>query len=261
MALPNFVSCKKTVELLIDILENKKFGMYLRFGDGDFNLANGEGDMLANPSVELQELMQESMKINDNSVMICVPNHNRELNTLEEGMYPGNHEYSFESVIKYLKFLQHIRGNIPYNIYTNVALSYCGSHYPHLVVNIHKQIKKYPVIFIGNYKYKIDFLQKLFGNLDIIPTNSRDSFLQFNDVFLELDNLYNNKYKDLEYFVIIMAAGCAGRGFSGKIYNKYKTRNYFVFDYGSLLDFLNNDISRAYMELDPPKADYILSNI
>lgn len=261
MSLPNFISCKNTIEYIISKIQNKEFGIYLRYGDGDFNLANGQGDMLANPTPELQMLMLNSMKIEDNSVLFCIPHHNKELNTLEDGMYPGNHQYPLESVISNLNFLYKIRGNIPNNIYTNVALSYCSSHYEELVIKIHKEIKKYPVLFIGNFNYKSDFLKKLFGdNLEIIPTNSRDSFFQFDEIFNKLDNIYN-KYENLDYYIIIMAAGCAGRGFSGEIYRRYNNRNYFIFDYGSLLDYLNNHVSRAYMEIDPPKKDYILLNI
>jgi hypothetical protein len=79
----------------------------------------------------------------------------------------------------------------------------------------------------------------------------------------ELNKLIQEKFKNNEYYVIIIAAGCASRAFSSEIYNNFfiNNPNFFLFDYGSLLDYLYGLNTRAYMDLMPPKKDYILDNI
>jgi hypothetical protein len=260
----NYVNCINTIKEIYDYIFNKKPGMYLRFGDGDFNLAENLDDLLAKSNNDLKEMMLNSMSIRDNRVLMCIPHHCKEINTLEEGMYPGNHEYPYHYIQRFLKILKSTTNNLPDKIYTNVALSYCSVYYPDSLVKLHKKIKQYNVIYIGNYIYSDDFLKKLFGeNINRINTNSNNAFNQFSFVINEFDKLVEEKFKKYEYYVIIIAAGCASRAFSSEIYNNFfiKTPNFFLFDYGSLLDYLYGLNTRAYMDLMPPKKDYILDNI
>ena len=258
------VSTTDTVKKLITMISNKCTGFYLRFGDGDFNIVEGKHDMLAVPTINFQHWMIETMKISDDSVMTCIPHHCTKLNTLEIGMFLGNHEYGFESVQKFINTLTKIRNKIPNILYTNVALSYCSSHDPDLVVKLHKEIKKHQVVYIGNNIYSNEFIKKLFGStVDRINTSSRDSYLEHDIILDQFDKLYHEKYEINNFFIIIMAAGCGGRAFSGELYYKYyqKKQNFFILDYGSLLDFLWGYNSRAYMDLDPPNTEYIMNSI
>lgn len=260
----NFVNCKNTINEINNFIKNKKSGMYLRFGDGDFNLAENLDDLLAKANNNLKEMMLDSMSIRNDNVFMCIPHHCKEINTLEEGMYPGNHEYPYNYIERFLRILKSKNNNLPEKIYTNVALSYCSVYYPDLVIELHKQIKQYNVIYIGNYLYSDDFLKKLFGeNIDRINTNSNNAFEQFNFVMNELNKLIVEKFKKDKYFVIIIASGCASRAFSFDIYSKFFINNYnfFLFDYGSLLDYLYGLKSRVYMDLMPPNKDYILNNL
>lgn len=259
-----YVNCINTLKSINNFIKNKKSGMYLRFGDGDFNLAENMDDLLAKANNNLKELMLQSMSIRDDRVMMCIPHHCKEINTLEEGMYPGNHEYAYHYIERFLKILKKRTNNLPYKIYTNVALSYCSVYYPELVVELHKQIKQYDIIYIGNFIYSDDFLKKLFGNnINRINTNSNNAFDQLNFVMNELNKLIQEKFKNFEYYIIIIAAGCASRAFSSIIYTNFfiNNPNFFLFDYGSLLDYLYGLNTRAYMELMPPNKSYILDNI
>ena len=260
----DYVNCNNTVKEIYDFIKNKKSGMYLRFGDGDFNLAENMDDLLAKANNNLKEMMLKSMSIRDDRVLMCIPHHCKEINTLEEGMYPGNHEYPYHYIERFLRILKGKTNNLPNKIYTNVALSYCSVHYPDLVIDLHKQIKQYNVIYIGNYIYSDEFLKKLFGeNINRINTNSNNAFEQFNFVMNELNKLIQQNFKSYEYYVIIIAAGCASRAFSSVIYSNFfiNNPNFFLFDYGSLLDYLYGLNTRAYMDLMPPKKNYILDNI
>ena len=258
-----YISCVETIQTILAFMQNKRPGMYLRYGDGDFNIASGKDDMLAISTPTLQHWMQESMKISNEHVMTCIPHHCKKIGTLEEGMYGGNHEYPLSMVEEFINVLRTIRHVTPIILYTNVALSYCSSHHPDLVIQMHKEIKKNNVLYIGNDMYSTEFLNKLFGLLDRIHTPQRDSYAEHDRIFAEFDTLYETKYKGLDYFIVIMAAGCGGRAISGELYSIYfkNNPNFFIFDYGSLLDCLWGYQSRAYMELDPPKTSYILDSI
>jgi len=260
----NFVNCINTVNEIYNTIKNKNSGIYLRFGDGDFNLAENKDDLLAKANNNLKEMMLSSMSIRDDRVLMCIPHHCKEINTLEEGMYPGNHEYPYSYIERFLQILKSKNNTLPNKIYTNVALSYCSVHFPDIVVNLHKEIKKSNIIYIGNYLYSDDFLKKMFGeNIIRINTNSHNAFDQFDFVINTLNNLIEEKYKAKDFYIIIIAAGCASRAFSSVIYNNFfvNNPNFFLFDYGSLLDYLYGLNTRAYMDLMPPKKDYILDNI
>jgi hypothetical protein len=259
----NYINCLDTIKTVLHFIKNEQGGMYLRFGDGDFNLAENKYDLLARPNVVLREKMLESMSIRDNRIKICIPHHCKDLNTLEDGMYPGNHEYPYDYIVHYLNILKSKKKSLPDKIYTNVALAYCSFKNPDLVIELHKTIKNYKVLYIGNYQYSDEFLKKLFGKkFNRINTNWRDAFDQYEFVFNELDNYFKNKISN-EYFVIVIAAGCSSRAFAYDIYDKYfiKNPNFYLFDYGSLLDYLYGMNTRAYMDLMPPKKEYILENI
>jgi hypothetical protein len=259
-----FVNCLNTVNIIFDFISNKKPGMYLRFGDGDFNLAENKSELLASANPEIAELMLRAMSIRDERVLICIPHHCKQIDTLEDGMYPGNHEYTIDYIVRFINILKSRTQTLPKLIYTNVALSYCSVHFPDTIINIHKEIKKYNVIYIGNYLYSDIFLQKLFGdNVTRINTNSNNAFNQKTLVFNELTRLMAERFNKYDYYIIVIAAGCASRAFSSLIYDTYfvNNPNFFLFDYGSLLDYLYGLNTRAYMDLMPPKKDYILNNI
>jgi hypothetical protein len=260
----SFVNCIDTINNIINYINYKKPGMYLRFGDGDFNLAENKDDMLANANYKLQELILNSMSIRDENIMICIPHHCRAINTLEDGMYPGNHEYPYDYIKHFLFILSSKTNNIPSTIYTNVALSYCSVYYPDVVVQLHKQLKENEILYVGNYIYSDKFLNNLFGDrVKRINTKHNNAFDDYERIFSELDNQFNETYSSTNYFIIIIAAGCASRGFASVIYEKYykKHANFFLFDYGSLLDYFYGLNTRAYMDLMPPNKDYILNNI
>jgi len=259
-----FVNSFDTINTILDFILNKKPGIYLRFGDGDFNLAEHKNDLLALANSYIQELMLKSMSLRDDRVLMCIPHHCKEINTLEEGMYPGNHEYPYEYIERFLRILKSRTQKLPSKIYTNIALSYCSVYFPDLVVKLHKEIQKFNIIYIGNYLYSDEFLKKLLGkNITRINTNSNNAFDQKDFVFNELNKLIENEFVNYEYYIIIIAAGCASRAFTSVIYENYflKKSNFFLFDYGSLLDYLYGLNTRTYMDLMPPQKEYILNNL
>jgi hypothetical protein len=250
------------VKSILEFIVYKRSGMYLRFGDGDFNLAENKDDMLARANPLLQKCMLNSMTIRDENVMICVPHHCKEIATVEVGMYPGNHEYPVDYVERFLRILQTNTQVFPEKIYTNVALSYCSVHYPDMVIQLHKELKTNKILYLGNYIYSDIFLNKLFGDtITRINTNHNNAFHDHDRIIAEVD-LYM-KENSSTFFVVIIAAGCASRALASILYEKYllKGISFFFFDYGSLLDYLYGFNTRAYMGLMPPKKEYILNSI
>lgn len=244
-------------------IEKGRPGIYLRFGDGDFNLAENEDDMLAKSNLDLSRDMLNAMSIRDNRVMICIPHHTQEFKTVEKLMCPGYHEYTIKFVNRCLSIIQFSNPLMPQRIYTNIALSYCAVETPEIVIKLHRAIKQHPVIFIGNYIYSEEFLLKLFGNnLIRVFTNDNNAYQQKDKILKELDIIMKEHIKN-QYAVIIMAAGCASRAFSGIIYKNFfvSNPNFYIFDYGSLLDYLYGFVSREYLKIHPPDREFILNNI
>lgn len=251
-----------TVRTIIDMISRSQGGIYLRYGDGDFNILSGQNDMLAICTPNFQNSIRKSMLIKSPSVLISIPHHCHEKGTLEPGMFPGNHENPSSVVQHFIDTLSELQNRTLPVLYTSVAVCYCSSHNPDIIIELHKEIKKRNVVYIGNKNYSNEFLTKLFGTrLERINTEPRDSCMECDRVLSEFESLYQQTYHSLDFFVIIMAAGCGGRALSADLYFKYPSLNFFILDYGSLLDCLWGDNTRAYMELDPPQTSYILNSI
>jgi hypothetical protein len=256
------ISTKDTMRKMIDMIYQKQGGIYLRYGDGDFNILSGQNDMLAVCTPNFQYWIRKGMQLSSPSVLTCIPHHCPELGTLESGMFGGNHEYPFYMVQEYINKLSTLQNGIPRVLYTNIALSFCAVHTPDMIIELHKELKQNQIVFIGNQNYSNEYLTTLFGSsLQRIHTPARDSYMEHDRIFSEFDTLYQQTHRTFDFFVIIMAAGCGGRAFTAELYTKYPLLNFFILDYGSLLDYMWGEKSRAYMELDPPNIEYILNAI
>jgi len=259
---PELISTLHTIQKIINMIQHKQEGIYLRYGDGDFNILSGQNDMLAICTPAFQYWIREGMKYSGSSILTCIPHHCSELGTLEKGMFGGNHEYPLDMVQEFINKLSTIQNNRPSILYSNIALSFCAVHYPDIVIELHKELKKQYILFIGNQNYSNEYLNRLFGtSLQRINTAARDSYMEHDRIFSEFEKQYQQTYRSYDFFVIIMAAGCGGRAFTAELYSKYSDHHFFILDYGSLLDYMWGDKSRAYMELDPPNKDYILNSI
>jgi hypothetical protein len=256
------ISTKDTMRKIIDMIYQKQGGIYLRYGDGDFNILIGHDDMLAVCTSNFQHWIREGMLFYSPNVLTAIPHHCSEMGTLETGMFPGNHECPLEVVQECINKLSILQNGIPPILYSSVALCFCAAHTPDIIIELHKELKKHHIVFIGNQTYSNEYLTTLFGtSLHRINTPIRDSYIEHDRIFSEFNTLYQQSHHSFDYFVIIMAAGCGGRAFTSEIYSKYPSLNYFILDYGSLLDYMWGENSRAYMDLDPPNIERILREI
>jgi len=116
-----------TLAQIAHLIHAQKKGMYLRFGDGDINLANGHNDLLQKAHPRLQREMQEAFALHDASVLKSLPLHCREYGGYEPGMFPGNHEWTYEQCKELLRKVSPFWQPMEH-IYAQAALHYTACY-------------------------------------------------------------------------------------------------------------------------------------
>jgi len=108
-----------------------------------------------------------------------------------------------------------------------------------------KEISPKVKYFIGNENVTEETLKKVFGKEVIhIKTPSKASFSKFNQIYQQFQESCSG---DQDYSIVITSMGCTGRAMQKKIWDNYD--NFFLFDFGSLMDALCGWNTRAWMEL------------
>lgn len=241
-----FYSTKETLEKISQMIDDNQTGAYLRFGDGDVSLALGISELLQGSDSKLSELMIDTMKLKNDKVLRTLPLHCKELGTLENGMFPGNHEAPLnwcEDIVNNFRIITGEFDEIEF--YTNVALSHISIQDPDYAINFLNKISKKVKYFIGNESIPRNILEKLFGkNVVHIKTPSKASFSKFEEIYNEFKSVVGN---DKQYSVVVTSMGCSGRPMQKRILDNYD--NFFLFDFGSLMDALCGWETRAWMEM------------
>lgn len=242
----------KTIQDISNAIENKKRGAYLRFGDGDVNLLLGLDDLLQYSSNTFSHEMREAFELNGDHIYKCLPIHSEKFGK-EHDMRPGYHSSSDEwasSILK--KCFKYFIGE---KIYSHVALSYLAASNEDVCIDFLKKIKSTNPIFVGNRDLKTDIVEKVLHPRDYIKTNPKFSYS-------EIDRIEKETLKAIEtstdsFILIVIAMGCAGRVLQKRLLAK-SNKNIFIFDFGSLLDILNGDETRAWMNtsLSNRQIDY-----
>jgi hypothetical protein len=242
----NYFSTKETLEQIQKRIESEKNGIYLRLGDGDINLALGRGELYQQANPVLSELMKNVIQLKNDGIFKALPLHCSELGTLEDGMFPGNHECQpdwCENIINSFQQISEEEGEI--QLYSAVALCHQAVVDPEYASNFLKFISSKVKYFIGNENIPRDILEILFGkNVIHIPTPPSNSFSKFDTIY---SSFVNSVGADEEYSVVVTSMGCSGRPMQKRIYDNYN--NFFLFDFGSLMDALCGDATRAWIEL------------
>jgi hypothetical protein len=232
---------------------NKKKGAYLRFGDGDIMLKNGVNEMMQETSNDLQKEMDETFSLTLQGKLHKSISIHSQLFGFDEHMNLGMHLLPDDLAIKLLSSTyQYFVGR---KIFSPVALHYSAVYdYKECVIFL-KLLKLQNPIFVGNEKISLGLSKKLFGN-EIIKTPSRNSYLEIDRIEKELCQLldkYDNNFK-----VVVVAMGCAGRVLQKRIL--LKGYNVYLFDFGSLLDALDNQETRTWIRMVDNKVfDKILN--
>ena len=241
-----FHGTEETLSRIVEIITAEQKGAYLRFGDGDVNLALGKHDALQTARQELTIEMQEAFLINGPTILKTLPLYCKEFNGYELGMSPGNHEAPYEWCLDIIHKANPLWGKPIIDVYSHAALHFASSHKQDLCIQFLKFLKKSPCyMFVGNTNIPVEIRELLFGkNCIFISTPPQQSYNAINAI--EKEVLSNIKDND-DYKIIITAMGCSGRALQKRLWNKLD--HVFLFDFGSVMDALCGWNTRAWIEI------------
>lgn len=248
-----YYSCQETLDEILNMIESNTPGGYFRFGDGDMNLALGLSEMMQSSDPILQSYMRDALSVTDKNILKGLTLHNKEWDTLEPGMFDGNHEspvgWCEDLYNKYRLFVKEDNTKI----YSSVALSHLATQNPQYTVNFIKKIRSKVKYLIGNENIPDNIIRLLFGDVKFIGTPSTNSFAKFDSIYDNFVKVYDSTD---DYSVIVTSMGCSGRAMQKRIWDNYD--NVFLFDFGSLMDALCGDDTRAWITLTNFDKDSIL---
>lgn len=252
-----FHSTEETLNTILEIISKKEKGVYLRLGDGDITLGSGVSELYQDANTALSYLMKDAINLRGKNVIKTLPLHNKEWDTLEEGMFPGNHESDAEWCENIIQQFLNISDVSETEFYSTVALSHQAVQNPNNAIKFLKQIRPEVKYFIGNENIPKNILNILFGeNVVHIKTPSRNSFSKFDQIYT---TFMEKVADDKDYSVVVTSMGCTGRAMQKKIWDRYD--NFFLFDFGSLMDALCGFNTRAWIELTDFNAEEFLENL
>jgi hypothetical protein len=238
------IKIKSSIETLNDIqnsISNKQIGAYMRFGDGDIFLMLGMDDMLHQANNKMAVEMRQAMNLRATNIHKGFPFHSK-LFGYENGMEDDMHLVSDTDALKF------IAATYPlidiHNIYTSFALHYLSTFNQEACVQFLLFLRSTNPIFVGNKNLAPELLRKLFSETHI-KTPDNNSYLEIDRIEKELIEELDKKKN--EFQVVVVAMGCPGRILQKRILQKgYRV---YLFDFGSLLDALNNDNTRLWIDL------------
>jgi hypothetical protein len=245
-----FHKTKDTLNTIQRIITSQEKGAYLRFGDGDINLALGKHELLQNANKQLMNEMREAFSLNGPSILKCLPLHCKEFGGYEEGMFPGNHEAPYDWCLTAYHNALRIWGAPITGVYSHTALSFAALEYIDDCISFLKFLKSQNcVLLIGNKNIPLHIKNILFGSqCDFIPTPEKHAYSTINQTEQACLIRLN---KDHKYKVVIISMGCSGRALAKRLY--HKVDNIFLFDFGSLMDILCGWNTRAWITLTKEK--------
>lgn len=245
----HFHGTEATLNKIMSLIENKEKGVYFRFGDGDLNVAYGDTFYDCVPHAfnpNLQQEMLEAYHSSGPGVLKTLPVYHKMYNSLEPGMFPGNHESSDKDCEVFTKKSKAIWGEEMKHVYSHVALHFSSTHNRELCFRFLNFIKNSNcVLFVGNKNIPVHVRQMLFDSECIfIPTPPESSYAEIDRIEYEcLECLLHHP----EYKVVVIATGCAGRVLQKRLWEKVD--NIFLFDFGSLMDALCGWNTRYWIDL------------
>jgi len=228
-----YYDCEETLEKIMDIIEKKEKGMYLRFGDGDVLLATGRRDINQKFSEKVSAELQEAFALEDKNILKTLPLNCDGYGACSSEMCRGM-KIPFRTCKYILNKAKKVWKNMG-DIYTPWLLSYYATYYPEICIQFFEFLKDHNCfMFVGNQKAPTDIIHLLLGKqCRIISTPTKHSYDHIDRIEQEcLDTIPN----DGNYRIIVTAMGCAGRALQKRLWKKLD--NVFLFDFGSLIDAL-----------------------
>lgn len=244
-----FHGTEDTLYTIQELIRSKQKGIYLRFGDGDLNLAYGQHEydcMKHLPNSELQKEMVECYGLTGPGVLKTLPVYSKELGGFEPGMFPGNHETSYEDSLRFIQKSKAIWGGKMTDVYSHAALHFSATSKRDLCLNFLRFLKESNCcLFVGNQNIPSFIRELLFGSSCVfIPTPEENSY---NEIDRIERACLQNLSQQSGYKIVVIASGCAGRVLQKRLWKQVE--DVFLFDFGSLMDALCGWNTRAWIEL------------
>lgn len=253
----NKVRIQKTTQTLNEIqrcIENNQRGAYLRFGDGDIYLLNNKNDAFQYSNNKLAIEMLEAFQLNEENVFKSLAIHSTKFG-FEKGMFEGNHKNTDKLSISLLQ--SSYMFFIGQKIYSPVALHFIATENPEKANRFLKLLKSKTKIFIGNKNLSDRTIVMLFGDVIRVGTPSENSYSEIDRIYEESISHVNSLN---EFHVVIVAMGCSGRPLMKRIFNG-SGKSFFLFDFGSLLDGIDNFNSRTWLKVTTLDRDVLLEGL
>lgn len=241
-----FHKSKGTLDRILEIVTRKEKGAYLRFGDGDINLADNNVDLMQDPIPELAQELRGALSTAHPNVLKTLPLYCNKYKGLEPGMFPGNHECPEDWCDNIIERARPYWGGELEDVYSHVALSYTACTDPIYAALFLKGISKHETFFIGNENIPGSLIEKIFPNVSsCAPTKARDSYMDASGNYQGWIDKLRSSYKG--YTLVVTCMGCSGRAIQKRLYRDLD--NAFIFDFGSLMDALCGWDTRAWIGL------------
>lgn len=254
---PNLVFHKseETLHKIMQIINNEQKGAYLRFGDGEVNAAIGKDLILTTVSPELTWEIREAFKLNGPTILKSLPLHCREFGGFESGMFPGNHEWSYDGCLDLLSTVRPLWGAEITDVYSQVALHYLATYNQNSCINFLKFLRSKNCLFVGNENVPQHIRELLFGPESMfVQGPPYEAYSQIDRIEKECIEILNNSSG---YKVVVVAIGCSGNILQKRLLEK--ADNIFIFNFGSLIDALCGWNTRAWISLSKFDAQQFLS--
>jgi hypothetical protein len=239
-----FHKSAETLHSITSIINKEQKGAYLRFGDGDVNLARGENELLQSANSKLSVEMREAFALSGPTILKSLPLHCREFGGYEPGMFPGNHEWTYDQSVDLLNKIT------PYwhpinDVYAQAALHYTACYQESVALRFLNFLSSKNILIVGNKNIPKEIRDLLFSqNRSFIGTPDRQSYTDIDRIEAECMHHLKNQNG---YTVVIIAMGCSGRVLQKRLWQSCD--NLFLFDFGSLMDALCGWDTRAWISL------------
>lgn len=253
-----FHKTEETLAKVEEIISKKKKGCYLRFGDGDVYLALGRDDSYQDANHRLKYEMRETIRLNHQNIIKCLPLHCEEFKGWEPGMFPGNHESSYKACKQILTAVTPLWGAEIADVYSPVALHFLATTDERRCIQFLRYLRSSKrIILVGNENIPLEIRQLLFGvDSEFVPTPPQQSYAAMDRIENDCCTLLEDAS---DYTIVVTSMGCSGRVLQKRLWKKRD--NIFLFDFGSLMDALCGWNTRAWIELSGFDKDRFLDNL
>ncbi len=238
-----FFKTLETLSKIEHLIQTKQPGVYMRFGDGDVSLACGSGELYQAASPALCEEMREAFAVDGGTIMKTLPLNCKEFGGFEEGMFPGKFEISYEGCLHLISRIEPIWKPSMINVYSATALAFAIINDTDRCIDFLCLFRDKEIIFVGNEKTPQNIRELLFSaEHKVISVPGRDSYDEIDRIETECLDFIN---QSSSYKVVITAMGCSGRVLQKRLWKKCS--NIFLFDVGSVMDYICGWNTRAWM--------------